>query len=109
MRRIMLVLSMVALMAAVLAATAATAFAQVERGECLPGIPCREGVLLPDEPIGNVYDGKFGQASSSCGSFDVRDALDREIPDAAFKQHGKSAENKTIAFVHCFEGPEPIQ
>jgi hypothetical protein len=108
MRRILLVLSVAALMAAMLAATAGTALAQVERGECLEGIPCRQGVLLPDEPKGNVYNG-FGQASSSCASFDVRDELDREIPDAAFKQRGQAPENQTIAFVHCFEGPEPIE
>jgi hypothetical protein len=107
-RRILLVLSVAALMAAVVVASAMPAFAQVKRGACLEGIPCRQGVLLPDKPVGNVYDG-FGQASSSCGSFDVRDALDREIPDAAFAQRGKAPENQTISFVHCFEGPEPIE
>ena len=103
MRRILLVLSVAALMAAMLAATAGPALAQVERGECLEGIPCRQGVLLPDEPKGN-QEGPFGQASSSCEA----EGWDNRAP-RSWEQGGKAPEHTTFAFVHCFEGPEPIE
>ena len=114
-RRILLVLSVAALMAAMLVATAMPAFAQVKRGECkdfltvetpfgFEDVPlhCRQGVLLPDKPVGNVYDG-FGQASSSCGSKGFENSNPR-----SGERGGKASDHTTFAFVHCFEGPEPI-
>jgi hypothetical protein len=111
MRRILLVLSVAALMAVMLAATAGTALAQVERGECLPGIPCRQGVLLPDEPkTGQTFEGEGGfvggQASLSCPGYE--NAVQHRA-ERSFEFGGKGPENLTIPFVHCFEGPEPIE
>src|SRR5829696_2318442 len=110
MRRILLVLSMAALMAAMLAATAGGAVAQVQRGECLPGIPCRQGVLLPDQPkTGQTFEGEGGfeggQASLSCPG--VLNAEEQRA-ERSVEFGGKGPENLTIPFVHCFEGDPPI-
>ena len=109
MRRILLVLLVAALMAAMLAATAGTALAQVQRGECLPGLPCRQGVLLPDEPkTGQTFEGEGGfvggQASLSCPG--VLNA-DQHRAERSFESGGKGPENRTIPFVHCFAAPGP--
>ena len=95
MKRILLVLSVAALMAAMLAATAGTAFAKVQRGDCLPGFGCRQGILLPDESKGKVTEDGFGQASSACP------AISRTpIP--------QGSEQATAALFHCFVGDPPI-
>jgi hypothetical protein len=100
MRRILLVLSMAALMAAMLAATTATAFAQAQRGECLPGVGCRQGILLPDQPKGgHTFEGEGGfvggQASNACPAI-----LRTPLP--------KASEQATVAFFHCFKSDPPI-
>jgi len=97
-------------MAAMMTATAATAFAQVQRGKCLEGIPCRQGVLLPDEPkTGQTFEeGSFegGQASLSCPG--VLNAEEKRA-ERSFEFGGEGPENLTIPFVHCFEGAAPIE
>jgi hypothetical protein len=104
-KRVLSVLTVALLMAAMMLAMAMPAFAQVKRGTCLEGIPCSQGVLLPDEPVGNVIEEGFGQASSACPSLMAAPAN----PHAAPPHGGTSSENQTIAFFHCFVGPEPIE
>ena len=101
MRRILLVLTVALVMTAMMVAMAMPAFAQVERGTCLEGIPCRQGVLLPDEPVGNVNEAGFGQASSACPAIIAHPTT--PAPG------GTASENTTFAFFHCFVGPEPIE
>ncbi len=105
MKRIVMILTVALVVVAMTVAMAMPAFAQVERGTCLQGIPCRQGVLLPDEPVGNVNEAGFGQASSACPSLMEAPAN----PHAAPPHGGTSSENETFAFFHCFVGPEPIQ
>ncbi len=102
MRRVLSVLTVALLMAAMMVAMAMPAFAQVERGTCLQGIPCSQGVLLPDEPVGNVNEEGFGQASSACPAISASFA-------ASHEGGGAASENQTIAFFHCFVGPPPIE
>ena len=112
MRRILLVLTAAAVMAAMLAGTVGTALAQVQRGPCKDSSLCRQAVLLPEEQKGNTEnpnvgfeaDGEeYGQASNSCRSpgFDLRN-------DRSFLLGGKGLENRTGAFTRCFPGPLPI-
>jgi hypothetical protein len=113
-RRILLVLSVVAVMAVMLAGTVGTALAQVQRGACKDSSLCRQAVLLPEEQKGNTDNPnvgfedpesgeEYGQASNSCRSpgFDLRN-------ERSFLLGGKGLENRTGAFVRCFPGPLPI-
>jgi hypothetical protein len=97
-KRILLVLSVAALMAAMLAATAGTALAKVQRGPCVEGIGCRQGILLPDQPkSGQTFEGEGGfvggQASMACPAI-----LRTPLPNPS--------EQATVAFFHCFESPD---
>jgi hypothetical protein len=126
-RRILLLLTAAAVMAAMLAGTAGTALAQAQRGPCLESVfvegigdiplNCRQGVLLPEEPKGNTEnpnvgfedptsDEEYGQASNSCKGkgFDKR----AELAPHSFDYGGNAPANVTSTFVRCFKGPLPI-
>ena len=101
MKRVLSVLTVALLMAAMMLAMGMPAFAQVERGTCLEGIPCSQGVLLPDEPVGNVIEEGFGQASSACPAI-----IDNTAEHGG---GGAASENQTFEFFHCFVGSPPIE
>jgi hypothetical protein len=121
-RRILLVLSVAALMAAMLAGTAGTALAQAQRGLCLDEVEvgeetfplnCRQAVLLPEELKGNnggfddpTSDEVYGQASNSCKAKGFDNRLD--LAPHSFDYGGEAPEHVTSTFVRCFKGPLPI-
>ncbi len=117
-RRMLLVLSVMAVM---LAGTVGTALAQAQRGPCKESVlvegveiplNCRQGVLLPEEPKGNTenpnvgFNG-YGQASNSCKGQGYGKRL--ENAPHSFDLGGQAPENVTSAFARCFPGPLPIE
>ena len=101
MRRILLVLSVAALMVAMLAGPAGTALAQVQFGACDEDFvfegqvidpECRQGVLLPTA------------ANESCRSvgFDIRN-------DRSFELGGEAPDNRTASFIRCGPGELPVE
>ncbi len=89
-------------MVAMLVGMAMPAFAQVERVDCPAEFPCRQAVLLPDQPQGNTYNG-FGQASSACaGLFDV---TGEQRPEHSYNMPGgQGTLHLTAAAFHCDPG-----
>jgi hypothetical protein len=87
-------------MAAMMVASVGTAFAKVERVDCPEGFPCRQAVLLPDEPQGKTYNG-FGQASSACAALDI---TDERRPERSYMAGGKATLHGTAPARHCEPG-----
>ena len=119
-RRILLLLTAVAVMAAMLAGTVGTALAQVQRGLCKPSVEfggetiplnCRQGVLLPEQQKGNTENPNvgfdiYGQASNSCKGKGYDNRV--ELAPHSFDYGGNAPENVTSTFVRCAPGPLPI-
>ena len=99
MRRIIALVSVVAVMTALLVSTAGTSFAKVERSPCaeLPDAPAfRQCVLLP-----NQQKGESNQAASLCEGF-INNALANRSSQAQ-QLGGQAPLNTTAVGVDCPE------